>query len=43
MESSNKASKENHKENESAKPNPITDKIKSDYFLQKLYAKKEKT
>ena len=25
------------KENESAKPNPITEKIKSDYFLQKLY------
>ena len=37
MESSNKASKENSKENESAKPNPITEKIKSDYFLQKLY------
>ena len=31
------ASKENNKENESAKPNPITEKIKSDYFLQKLY------
>ena len=29
--------KENNKENESAKPNPITEKIKSDYFLQKLY------
>ena len=25
------------KVNESAKPNPITEKIKSDYFLQKLY------
>ena len=25
------------KENENAKPNPITEKIKSDYFLQKLY------
>ena len=25
------------KEIESAKPNPITEKIKSDYFLQKLY------
>ena len=30
-------SKENNKENENAKPNPITEKIKSDYFLQKLY------
>ena len=37
MKSSIKASKENNKENESAKPNPITEKIKSDYFLQKLY------
>ena len=37
MESSNNASKENNKENENAKPNPITEKIKSDYFLQKLY------
>ena len=37
MESSINASKENNKENESAKPNPITEKIKSDYFLQKLY------
>ena len=37
MESSNRESKENNKENESAKPNPITEKIKSDYFLQKLY------
>ena len=25
------------KENESAKQKPITEKIKSDYFLQKLY------
>ena len=25
------------KENESAKPNPIIEKLKSDYFLQKLY------
>ena len=31
------ASKENNKENESAKPNPIIENIKSDYFLQKLY------
>ena len=30
-------SKENNKENESAKPNPITENIKSDYFLRKLY------
>ena len=37
MESCNNASKENNKENESDKPNPITEKIKSDYFLQKLY------
>ena len=37
MKSSINASKENNKENESAKPNPITEKIKSDYFLQKLY------
>ena len=33
MESSNNPSKEN----ESAKPNPITENIESDYFLQKLY------
>ena len=37
MESINNASKENKKENESAKPNPIIDNLKSDYFLQKLY------
>ena len=37
MGSSIKASKENNKENESAKQKPITEKIKSDYFLQKLY------
>ena len=37
MKSSINTSKENNKENESAKPNPITEKIKSDYFLQKLY------
>ena len=35
--SSINVSKENNKENENAKPNPITEKIKSDYFLQKLY------
>jgi len=33
MESSINESKENNKENESAKPNTITEKIKSDYFL----------
>ena len=37
MKSSINVSKENNKENESAKQNPITEKIKSDYFLQKLY------
>ena len=37
MESSNKASKENNKENESPKPNLIMESLKSDYFLQKLY------
>ena len=37
MESSINVSKENNKENESAKPNPIIEKLKSDYFLQKLY------
>ena len=37
MKSSINVSKENIKENESAKPNPITENIKSDYFLQKLY------
>ena len=37
MESSNNASKESNKENESAKLNPILDNLKSDYFLQKLY------
>ena len=29
--------KKNNKENESDKSNPITEKLKSDYFLQKLY------
>ena len=37
MKSSINVSKENNKENENAKPNPITEKIKSDYFLRKLY------
>ena len=37
MGSSINVSKENNKENESAKPNPILDNLKSDYFLQKLY------
>ena len=35
--SSINVSKENNKENESAKPNPILESLKSDYFLQKLY------
>ena len=37
MESSINASKENNKENESAKPKPPIESLKSDYFLQKLY------
>ena len=37
MESSNKASKENSKENENAKPNPIIENIKSRYILSKIY------
>ena len=37
MGSSIKASKENNKENESAKPNPLIESLKSDYFLRKLY------
>ena len=37
MESSNKASKENNKENESVLPNPPIESLKNDYFLQKLY------
>ena len=37
MKSSINASKENNKENESAKPNPPFESLKSDYFLQKLY------
>ena len=37
MESNSKASKENSKENESAKPNPIIENIKSRYILSKIY------
>ena len=37
MGSSIKASKENNKENESAKPNPILENIKSGYILSKIY------
>ena len=37
MESSINPSKDNNKENESAKPNPIIEKIKSRYILSKLY------
>ena len=37
MESSINASKENNKENESAKQNPITENIKSRYILSKIY------
>ena len=37
MKSSNKASKENNKENESARPNPIIENIKSIYILSKIY------
>ena len=37
MKSSINVSKENNKENESAKPNPILEKLKSDFFLEKLY------
>jgi len=37
MKSSNNASKKNNKENENAKPNPIMETLKSDYFLQKFY------
>ena len=37
MKSSINASKENNKENESVKPNPPIESLKSDYFLQKLY------
>ena len=37
MESSINSSKENNKENESEKPNPITENIKSRYILSKIY------
>ena len=37
MKSSINVSKENNKESESAKPNPILESLKSDYFLQNLY------
>ena len=37
MKSSINVSKENNKENESVKPNPPFESLKSDYFLQKLY------
>ena len=37
MGSSNNASKEKNKENESAKTNPIIDNIKSRYILSKIY------
>ena len=36
--SSINVSKANNKENENAKPNPITEKIKSDFFLQKFFS-----
>ena len=45
MKSSINVSKENNKENESAKPNPIIENIKSRYILSKIYnnmAKKKK-
>ena len=37
MKSSSNTSKENSKENESAKPNPIIENIKSRYILSKIY------
>ena len=37
MKSSINVSKENSKDNESAKPNPIIDNIKSRYILSKIY------
>ena len=37
MKSSINVSKENNKENESAKPNPIIENIKSKYILSKIY------
>ena len=41
MESSNNTSKENNKENESVKSNPIIENIKSKYILSKIYANLE--
>ena len=37
MKSSINVSKENNKENESAKPNPILENINSKYILSKIY------
>ena len=37
MKCSINVSKENNKESENAKPNPITEKIKSKYILSKIY------
>ena len=37
MESNNNSSKENNKKNESTKPNPIIENIKSRYILSKIY------
>ena len=37
MKSSSNTSKENNKENGSAKPNPIIENIKSRYILSKIY------
>ena len=37
MKSSSNTSKENSKDNESAKPNPILENIKSRYILSKIY------
>ena len=37
MKSSINVSKENNKENESAKPNPIIENINSKYILSKIY------
>ena len=37
MKSSINVSKENNKENESAKPNPIIENLKSRYILSKIY------
>ena len=37
MKSSINVSKENNKENESAKPNPVIENIKSRYILSKIY------